>query len=148
MKRYCFRLEPVLRVRRLQEDLAASQLRAANLAVTEAGELVAIRATRYAELPPAIGGALPDHLASRQRLEHAAAAVEHARTERRAAETAAGEARATWQEATTRVGALEHLDRERRIEHAREVEREEEREVDQLVMGRVRRRDDSGPAVP
>jgi flagellar protein FliJ len=140
VKRYRFRLAAVLRVRRLQEDLAASRLRDANRHVVEAGRLVALRQTHYDELPPASGGNVELHLASRQRLDHAAAAIERAGEARRAARAEADEARDSWHSAATRVSTLEHLDGERRVEHAREVAREEEREVDQVVMGRARRR--------
>lgn len=148
MKRYRFRLDPVLRVRRLQEDLAASSLRAANHAVSEAAELVTVRRTHYAQLPPVKPGHLSDHLASRRRLEQAAAAIDRAVNARGAAEACADEALASWQEATMRVSALEHLDDARRTEHAREVAREEEREVDQVVMGRVCRQRGAGSVTP
>ena len=58
MKRYTFRLQQVLDVRRRQEDLAKADLARANARVNEANTIVDVRTAHYASLPTA-GAATP-----------------------------------------------------------------------------------------
>ena len=140
MKRYKFRLEQVLRVRRVQEEQARAELQAANREVARAEDLLDTRFDRYRNLA-APAGALPTSgfLAVRDRAELVAAGVVAAGALRQAARAEAAERRAAWSAAATRVTGLERLDDRRRAEHTVEVIREEDREADEVVVTRFRR---------
>jgi flagellar protein FliJ len=140
VKRYRFRLEQVLRIRRLQEELARGELLGANREVARAGEMLAQRSDRYGTIQ-STAHTLPaaDFMMARERHEAAAAAVIHAAELRAAAERTADERRSEWSEAATRVRVLERLDERRRTEHAAESARADEMEVDDLVTGRFGR---------
>ena len=78
MKKYKFRLDTVMRVRRTEEDLAKAELARANARVAEAVAVVDARLTHYASLPIAAHGQIGStavFLASRFRQDSAAAAV-------------------------------------------------------------------------
>jgi flagellar export protein FliJ len=141
VRRYRFRLESVLRVRRLQEDVARSAFAEVTLAVGRSeADVASARAwlDGLRDEPPPTG---PHAWEARRRVQLAAAeelagrvtALDHARAEQRARQAALAEAR-------TRVRALERLDERRRAEHAREAARLDERAVDDLVTSRYRRR--------
>ena len=140
MKRYRFRLEAVLRVRRLQEDAARGALADATAAVAraEAEEgrarawLDALRAQPAPDGPAAWDAQRRVQLAAADELSSRGSDVAHARAEQQARQRELAAAR-------TRVRALERLDERRRAEHAREVARHEERAADDLVTSRYRR---------
>jgi flagellar FliJ protein len=141
VKRYRFRLEAVLRVRRLQEDVARAALAEATTAVA-AAEAEQARARSWLDdlraQPPPAGAAAWEaarcvQLAAADELAARGTDVDAARAEQRARQAALAEAR-------TRVRALERLDERRRAEHALEVARQDERAVDDLVTSRYRRR--------
>ena len=139
MKRYRFRLESVLRVRRLQEDVARGELARASAAVTAAEDAVTAGRDWLRRLgaEPAPSG--PSAWEARRQIMLSAADeiddrvgdVQIAVIERQARRVALGEAR-------TRVRALERLDERRRVEHDLEAGRQEERVVDDLVTSRFR----------
>jgi len=143
VKRYAFRLASVLRVRRVQEDLAKADLVAANVRVLDARAVLEERIDHYDSLLEEEDGlgavSLEVALARRQRLNLAAAGVVRAVQSRHAAETRAEEARVRYLDAARAVSVLERLDQRRREEHRVEVDREETRAVDDLVVGRYGR---------
>ena len=142
MRRYRFRLAPVLRVRRTEQDLAQAALLAAHALVRTEQEALARREDAYAA---AVNAQAPRRaadfvyeqahraalgttvLAQRSRLAEAEQALEAARR----AHTAAA----------SRVGALERLDERQRAEHHAHALREDDLIVDDLVVSRVARSD-------
>jgi flagellar FliJ protein len=140
VKRYRFRLEAVLRVRRLQEDVARTALAEAAAALARAGAeearagswLHALRAQPAPESPVAWDAHRRVQLAAADELASRTADVAHAHAEQQARQRELAAAR-------TRVRALERLDERRRAEHAREMARHEERAADDLVTSRYRR---------
>ena len=137
MKRFRFRLDQVLHVRRVQEDRARFALLSANrdahLAAVRVDERLADYAAR--RMPPG-----PQPYAEFERavfmLESGAAAVGVARASHREALTVVDARRVDWTDARRRVAALERLEERRRAEHAIEVQRAEDQLVDDLVVAR------------
>ena len=140
MKRYSFRLQPVLRVRRIEEERAVAALADATRGLASAEAMLQRRLDRYAEVPVASGPMPVEQLLRlRARQEGNAAAVVHAGTERLRAEAVVELRRQDWSQAAMKVGALERLDERRREEHAIEAQREELVEVDDMVVARAGR---------
>ena len=142
MKKYKFRLDTVLRVRRTEEDLAKAELARANARVAEAVAMVDARLTHYAALPIAGSGAMGStatFMASRFRQDTAAAAVVAAKVARMAALQDAEAYRMVWSKKATEVSVLERLDERRRTEHELEAARQADIEVDDIVVGRFGR---------
>ena len=140
MKRYTFRMEQVLRVRRLQEDVARSAVAGARRGELQAQEALDASTVRYQQLT-APGAALKtvDFLGLRDRTDHRAGAVQQSRVARSAATEATTAALHGWREAHNRVDALERLEGRRRDEHAVEVRRDEDLVADELVVARARK---------
>ncbi|HET9058751.1 MAG TPA: hypothetical protein VFN61_02435 [Acidimicrobiales bacterium] len=141
MKRYNFDLEPVLRARRLQQDLARSDLQKAN-AAAQAAELAARSSlAHYQELTSTTPDAA-SFAAERQRGELAAGTLMGARRSLTAAKAAVDYAMQEYLRTVKAVSVLERLDERRREEHAVEVAREEAATVDDMVTSRraIRRR--------
>ncbi len=140
MKRFRFRLEQVLRIRRLQEEQAKAELLSANRAAYFAAARVDERLKEYHSRSFPEG---PQPYAAFERalfmLDAAASAVDVAKDEHRAACDVVEERRADWAAARRKVGALERLEERRRQEHALEVRRDEDRLVDDLVVARFAR---------
>jgi flagellar FliJ protein len=140
VRRYRFRLEAVLRVRRLQEDVARAALADATAAVDAAmaqegrarAWLDALRAHPAPDGPAAWDAQRRVQLTAADELVSRASDVTHARAAQQACQRELAAAR-------TRVRALERLDERRRAEHGREVARHEERAADDLVTSRYRR---------
>lgn len=137
MKRYRFRLEPVLRVRRHAEEAARGALLAASAAVSAQERAAQERAAEYAA---ATAGGIAGS-ADRIRLEHArrsalAAAVLEQR--RLLADARAGleSARQAWTAAAAAVSALERLDERQRGDHAAAALKEDDQLTDELVVSR------------
>lgn len=137
MKRYRFRLEPVLRVRRTQEEHARGQLLAAQAAVATQEQLLVERGDAYsAALTPSGRQERADFLAVQaHRSALGAAVLEQRRRVMEAGEDAA-QARLAWSAAAVRVGALERLDERARAEHAARSLKEDELITDELVVAR------------
>jgi flagellar FliJ protein len=138
MKKYRFRLDAVLRVRRIEEDRAAADLAAANRAVREAEaeldrRLEHYRAIEVAQVP--IGSAT--FLAERDHRSHAATGVVAAGAAKISAEAEAERMRGIWSAAAMRVRALERLDERRREEHEIDVRREEVVTLDEAFAARL-----------
>ncbi|HTW09111.1 MAG TPA: hypothetical protein VME46_16500 [Acidimicrobiales bacterium] len=163
MKRYEFNLAAALRVRKIHEDMAKSELHKARAAAA-AAELVAqqslahfeqVRNRPTAPVPGAEAPGPADHAnlrpkgpaqsepewmqqAERQML--AAQAAMNARESLDAARTVAVAAMDKYMAATQAVAVLGHLDEHRREEHAAAAQREEMAAVDDMVTSRHVRR--------
>jgi flagellar export protein FliJ len=137
LKRFRFRLEQVLRVRRLQEDLARAALMHANNDARAAADRVNARIAEYTAASRPGGAQSYDTFNLMQsHLDNAAGAITVARAAYRQSLEAVEERRAEWAAARQRVAALERLEQRRRDEHAIEVQRAEDRMVDDLVVAR------------
>ena len=137
MKRFRFRLEQVLRVRRLQEDIARGALMHANLQARQAADVVNARVEDYTTAARPGGAQSYDTFNQMQsRLDNAAGAITIARAGYQQALVVVDERRAEWAAARQRVAALERLEERRRDEHAIEVRRAEDRLDDDLVVAR------------
>jgi flagellar export protein FliJ len=137
MRRYRFRLEPVLRVRRQSRTPPAPPSLAATRRVVAEGESLAARDRAYAAGtgPHAPVGAA-DFVVGQQHRAALGRAVLEQRSRLQDAQLGVQQARATWTAAATRVGALERLDERSRAEHTARALREEEMVVDDLVVSR------------
>lgn len=142
MKRYRFRLESVLRVRRTEEEAARGQLIAANAAVARQEQLLA-ECERAYEIKLNASGLRPcaDFLFEQSsRFSHAAAVLEQRRRVSEAYDDAA-RARGVWSGAAARVGALERLDERQRDDHRIATLKEDELSTDELVVSGYARSD-------
>jgi flagellar protein FliJ len=140
MKKFAFRLESVLRIRRLQEDQVRTRLMAANRDVQVARARVEARQSRYDTLPRPMG--VHDHDSMERAwftLDAAAGAIRFAHEEQVIAEQAADAIRIEWVEARRRTEVLERLRERARDEWAVETRRAEDRAVDELVVARHHR---------
>lgn len=144
MKRYRFRLEPVLRVRRIEEDVARGELAAAQVQLAEADARLAETASRY-EGRATPGGPAPatSWLAGRAVVDLAAASVLAAGSQRAEASEQLDARRQVLGQARQAVSALERLDERHRDEHAIEFRRDEDATVDDLVTSRHARKEAS-----
>jgi len=139
VRRYRFRLESVLRVRRVQEDVARGALAQAISAVAAAETRLTDARAWLRTLGEEPAPTDPVAWEARRRIELSAAEeiearvvdVQQAVAERHARQVALSAAR-------TRVRALERLDERRRAEHALDSARADERTVDDLVTSRFR----------
>ena len=137
MKRFRFRLEQVLRVRRLQEDIARAALLHANHEAKNAADAVNARIADYAAASRPSGAQTYEAFNRMQfELDNSAGAITVARAEYRRALEVVDQHRADWTAARQRVAALERLEQRRRDEHAIEARRAEDRLVDDLVVAR------------
>lgn len=137
MKKFRFRLDPVLRVRRLQEDLARGELLRANRDLAVATGELAGRNESYEHAPrPAGVQASEAFHRTWFRLDAAARAVLAAEAVRQARQDEADLRREEWTAASQRVSALERLEERARDEWAVEIRRAEDRLVDDLVVSR------------
>ena len=133
MKRYRFRLETVLRVRRLEEETARLELLAANTSLAGACARRDDAAAHYRLIPIELGScSTEDLLRTRQRAELAAAALAVREVAVDDAARRAEAAREAWMAAVSRVKVLERLDERRREEHRLELERDETRFLDDV----------------
>ena len=140
MKRFRFRLDQVLHVRRVQEDQARFKLLSANRDAQLAAARVEDRLADYAERGMPKG---PQSYEAFERavfmLDSGAAAVGTARATHRESLEVVELRRVDWTDARRRVAALERLEERRRAEHAIEVQRSEDQLVDDLVVARYLR---------
>ena len=140
MKRYRFRLEPVLRVRRNQQDLAQAVVLAAQADAKTEAERLTDRDQAYAQALSAQGPCSAADFVYAQQHRHAlATAVLDQRRRLEQAEEVVEQARAALTVAATRVRALERLDARQQAEHAVRALREEELIMDDLVVSRFGR---------
>jgi flagellar export protein FliJ len=139
VKRYRFRLERVLTVRRVAEDQAKAALLAARVEETRAVETLELRTRHYAERPqPPTDLDTTSFLAERFLAGAAAGAVQYAADLRTRASERVEVARVGWTDAHRKVDGLERLDARRRDEHALDAQRTADAEVDDVVVARYR----------
>ena len=137
MKRYRFSLDPVLRVRQIEQDAARAEFVTANhgLQTADARRLETVE--RYRALPVRPGAEpVSRWLAHRFVAECAAVSVRSAEGDVAVARTRMEEQRQALHEARMRTSAIERLDERRRAEHEIEARRAEDAEVDELVTAR------------
>jgi flagellar biosynthesis chaperone FliJ len=141
VKRYKFRLEAVLRVRRVEEERQLMALAAAQRAAVAAERAALDCLHHYRSLPtpgPRVG--VEGFVGARGRLGLAAGSLRDADAAHTRAVERTEEQRAEWTEAAQRVSSLERLDERGRAEHEVEARREEDKTVDDTVTGRYGRK--------
>ena len=137
MKRYRFRLEAVLRVRRTEQDVARGLVLAATATAAAEARALDERDRAYAAAASAHGSrSAADFLYEQAHRSALANAVLDQRRRLAQAEQSVETARVAWTAAAARVGALERLDERSRVEHAARGLREDELTVDDLVVSR------------
>ena len=141
MKRFKFRLESVLRIRRIEEEQSRARLLAANAAVARADAIVATRRSHYAALTRPKGAqtraAIDDAWAT---LDRAARAIVWSDTQRVECIERAREAHEAWSQTRQRVRALERLRDSAVAKHVQAIRRDNDRVADELATTRYRRR--------
>jgi flagellar protein FliJ len=137
VKRYAFRLQKVLEVRRSEQDRAQAAVLAASVRAGAEAAALADRDRAYAER---LCASVPTGAAEFLYEQEHRAALGHAVLEQRGrlleAQHEVEAARAVWTAAAARVGALERLDERSRAEHSARALREDELIVDDLVVSR------------
>lgn len=138
MSRYRFRLETVLRVRRVEEERAKRALLEANTALRAAVERRDRTRERYRAFTARGREVRTVCELQGERLEAGFLADEAAAAQKAAISVAsdAALARVQWSKAARQVAILERLDERRRAEHAVEEQRAEIAFVDDIVTGR------------
>lgn len=143
MRRYRFRLDPVLRVRRDQQDLAQAAVLLAQADARHEAVRLTERDQAYARANTLASAQGPrsaaDFLYEQQHRQALATAVLDQRGRVEQAEGVVVQARVALTAAATKVGALERLDERQRAEHAVRALREEELIIDDLVVSRFSR---------
>ncbi len=140
MKRYAFRLGPVLRLRRAEQDRARAALLAAVAALNaEQSELDERRAACEQRPPLAAGATTAQFLQEQGVRASLARAVGEQERRLHAVDAAREAARSDWSRTAERVGALERLEDRQRAEHRAAELREDDRVTDELVVSRYGR---------
>jgi len=139
MRRYTFRLESVLRVRRLEQDRARGVVLAATAVVNAQLDLLAAADARYADSTTHHTAPTADFLKVQSHRSALASTVLVRRQDVAAAHDQVAVARVALSQAAARVGALERLDERQRAEHQVLAMREQELIVDDLVVARFDR---------
>jgi flagellar export protein FliJ len=140
VKRYRFRLEPVLDVRRTERDLAAASVHAAQSTVSAEERTLTERDLAYAASLGSTGARTATQFLVEQGHRTAlAAAVLDSRRRVAVAAEAVEQARGLLTVAATKVSALERLDERQRAEHTAAGLREEDLVIDDLVVARFAR---------
>jgi flagellar protein FliJ len=142
VRRYAFRLAPVLRLRRCEEQAARGALAAATAAVAAQDRLVAERDAAYARSLSAAGPrACAAFLLEQSQRAAVGAALLAARDQLHRARRELEDARVGWAATAARVQALERLDDRRRAEHLALARKEDDLTTDELVTSRHGRTD-------
>ena len=137
MKRFAFRLDAVLRVRQIREDVARAEALRANLALGAADALVAERHARYESLARPAGPLSYDaHTRLMWSLGQAAAGTSFASARRATAAADADAARDTWAEHHRGLRVIERLHDRALAAHRAGARREEDRLADELALVR------------
>jgi flagellar FliJ protein len=141
MRVYRFRLAPVLRLRRAEEEAARAALVAARLKLRDALSARDAAAARCAALTPVNGVvSYENFLIERQASDVAAAILCVAQSELSLAGGAVAMTQAEWTAARRAVEVLERLDVARRAEHQHEMGRLESIEIDDFATAAFNRR--------
>ncbi|MGB3412743.1 MAG: flagellar FliJ family protein [Microthrixaceae bacterium] len=138
MKGYRFRLEPAMRVRRLQEENARARLARARIAADQAVSETARRRSLLDRVrePRSSEASTDDWHAARDRRDRMAAALRAAQSaEAHALDIALGH-QGNWEEAAAELKVLERLDERSREEWRLEQNRAEQKELDELATAR------------
>jgi flagellar export protein FliJ len=137
MRRYRFRLEQVMRLRRAQEELQRTRVLLANQEKANAQLRLAAREQDYGSLRRS-SGPIPVALFQAEELGFrlAAGAIKEARNQLEEASEASRVEIDAWLGAKRAVMVLEHLDERRRMEHFREEERREALAMDEMASAR------------
>ena len=138
MKRYEFRMQKVLRVRRLQEDAARAGVAVARRAEVEAQHALDASKEHYGALSAPSAASAAAFLGMRERAAHRATGVRLSEGQRQVAADQTAVSVATWHETNRRVDALERLDERRRAEYEIDARRAEDAAVDEIVVSRAR----------
>jgi flagellar export protein FliJ len=136
MRRYRFRLAPVLRVREIQEDLALGAFTAARSDRQRAEELLAHAAAALGDGAEAGVRTAADVRAVRFEAERRAGDVVRAADQLRSASLAEEHRRNELADAMARVSGLERLRERGRAEHRAELQRDEDLDSDERSMQR------------
>ena len=140
MKRYHFRLGPVLHVRRTQRDLAVAGVSAAQATANDEARALTQRDLAYAAGLDSRGTrSAAQFLGDQAHRTALAAAVLDGRRRVEAAAAAVEQARSVLTTAATKVSALERLESRQLAEHTAAALREEDLVVDDLVVARFGR---------
>lgn len=140
MKRYSFRLQPVLRLRRSEEDRARAALLSAVAALTHEQRVLEDRRAACVHRPPLPAGATTAQFLQEQAVRASLArAVGEQERRLHAVDAVRVAARAEWSRTAERVGALERLEERQRAEHRIAELREDDRTTDELVVSRYGR---------
>jgi flagellar export protein FliJ len=142
MKKYRFRLEQVLRVRRLEEERARAAVLVARREADVSAGRVRDRIAAYHSFEPAAGPVASARLLADRALHTLRAdAVEVARGREAEAWKVVADRLQVWSGAAQKVAALERLDERRRADHALAARREDDLVVDDLVTVRFARQE-------
>lgn len=142
MRRYRFRLQPVLGVRRTEQDQARGGVMSAHTAMNAQERVLAGCVEAYSAALTAQGPrSAADFLVETAHRTALADAVLQQRRRLSQAQLAVEQARDVLTAAAARVGALERLDERQRAEHTAHALREEDLIVDDLVVARFGRAD-------
>ena len=137
MKRYRFRLDPVLTVRRSEQDAARGALLAATATVAARERELEARTAEYAyRVQRPLAATVPEFRLEQTRRQALGQAVLDARIQLLVAREEQAAARAAWTAAAGRVGALERLDERQRLEHRVAELKEDDLLTDELVVAR------------
>jgi flagellar protein FliJ len=147
MKRYRFRLEHVARVRRIQEEQARADMLAARQRLIDAGADLSFASQRLDQRSITRSGHAHLFRAERHHDELLTLAVTAARAAEANARLLVGRRADEWTAAAREVSAIDRLESRARAVHDAEVEKENQKVLDDLVTSRVAaRRDTEGPA--
>lgn len=138
MRGYRFRLEPAMRVRRLQEENARARLARARIAADQAMSETARRRSLLDRVrePRSSEASTDDWQEARDRRDRLAAALRAAQSaEAHALDIALGH-QSNWEEAAAELKVLERLDERSREEWRLEQNRAEQKELDELATAR------------
>lgn len=139
MKRYVFRLQGVLQLRRAEEAQAREVLGAANARLRQAIAARDVEVARYRRVAAAATATATSVETLLAEMQGASLAAETVAAARQAVSVAAVDtalAQVAWTACSRKVKILERLDERRRAEHAEQAQRAEIAVVDDIVTAR------------
>jgi len=151
MRGYRFRLQPVLRVRQLQEEQSRIELAMARRAEDEAHAATATRRSRFssARNAPVEDASVLAHSRRRDRQNRMLDALVASQTAEAHASDLRRRSQEDWEAAVVALRTMERLDERARAEFRAEAERLEQIELDELATSRAGTgRTDDAPGRP
>lgn len=150
MRGYRFRLQPVLRVRQLQEEQSRIELAMARRAEDEAHAATATRRSRFAaaRTAPAEDSTPLAHTRRRDRQRRMLDALVASQVAEAHASDLRRRSQEDWEAAVVALRTMERLDERARAEHRREMERLEQIDLDELATSRAGVEDRGRPSDP